>query len=186
MKPASLKVQGLIISAGSILGFVVMMATYLTVGNSLLLNSVSFLATTFYTAGIANFLRQVFKRRYVSDRSALGITGALTIVCATVFMTYRQFIPYRIEGISADAAGLFGEVWDTKNQTAYGYPQPFLRYLDSPLKAYGKTIMHWDDLFMLVFLFMAFVFVFTALIAISARYLERRHPQSGRHLKAAA
>ena len=115
----------------------------------------------------------------------MRITGALTIVCATVFMTYRQFTPYRIKGIPADAAGLFGDVWDTKNQTSYGYPQPFLRYLDSPLEPYGKTIMHWDDLFMLVFLFMGFLFVFTALIAIFARYLERRYPQSARHLKTA-
>ena len=186
MKPASLKAQGFVISTSSILGLVVMMATYLAVENSLLVNFVSFLVTTFHTAIIANFVRQVSKRRYVSGRPVLGISSALTIVFATVFMTYSQFTPYRIEGISGDAAGLFGEVWDTKNQTVYGYPHPFLRNFDSPMEPYGKTIMHWDGLFMLVFLFMGFVFVFTALIAIFARYLERRQPQSGRYFKAAA
>lgn len=162
-----------------------MMATYLAVGDSLLMNAVCFLVTAFYTGGIAIFVRRVFNGRSASDRPALRIAGTLAVVCATVFMTYKQFAPYRIEGISADAAGLFGEVWDTKNQTAYGYPQPILRYLDSPLDSYGKTIMHWDGLFMLVFLFMGSLFLFTALIAISVRFLERHHPQSGRHLKAA-
>ncbi len=168
------------IAGSSVLGLVVILATFLaTGGESSILNWVCVVVTAFQTAAIATFTYRVLSARSVRAHPPLKLATVFAMAAATSWFTYKQFIPYRIKGVSADAAGLFGSLLDTEDQTAYGYPSPFLRHLDSPLEHYGQTIVHWDGLFTMLFLWMVLLFVFASITGAFAQYLESRNSITG-------
>jgi len=148
-------------------------------GLSILTSLISGLLVFAYGIVTLRFLRMLYRFNKVGITPWIRLPLILAVIAPVSYFGLRQFSPIRILR-SQSSQSIFDEAWESADQLAYGYPSPFLRFLDVPDQIHGKMIIDWTSLLMIIWIMLLFVFFLLSIICISLKLITKSgEPGSG-------
>jgi len=139
---------------------------------------VTLLLVCFYAVVTTQFFRMLYRFGAKEKKSWVRHSLVFAVIAPIGYFTIRQFSPTRILQ-SESPGGVFSEVWDSLNQTAYGYPAPILRVFDAADPTYGDMILDWVSLLMTIWITLLVIFLLLAAIGIILRCTTKKGEQVG-------
>jgi hypothetical protein len=179
MTTPSMKSLGIKLAIASVLSLIVPIVFSLALrdGLSVTLGMVCFIVMICYGAGVGVFVKRFFRMKPIKNGAIVKILAIALIALYSVYWTWNQFAPSRFE-MSKSSPSVFDEIWYMHDHTAFGYPGPFLFYMDSARDGHVPMILDWSSLFLDITFLLFMIFVFTGLASIIIRLISPNSPHN--------